>query len=142
MHWYFFNPIEIIFQFIFFYAFQTLFLRFYWSIGIGFPSNIGKKSILSNDWFFSFHLIPYRCKSFKFSLANCGKSTFYLWFIYLIEFILFMHVHLNNCLFNFTGSRFRIEFECAWWSTSPKISQALIKRKIPKTTFWLLDLTY
>ena len=31
----------------------------------------------------------------------------------LIEFMLFMHMHLNNCLLNFLGSRFKVEFECA-----------------------------
>ena len=59
------------------------------------------KVILSNGRYFSFHLISYHCKSFKFSPFDCSKFRFYLWFIYLIEFMLFMHVHLNNCLLNF-----------------------------------------
>ena len=95
-----------------------------------------KNVILSNVWFFSFHLIPNCCKSFKFSPSDCGKSKFDLWLIYFIEFMLFMNAHLNDCLLNFLGSRFKVEFRCAWWSTNPKISQALIGRKIPHTMFW------
>ena len=71
------------------------------------------------------------------SLSSIAVSLLFLSDSFcLIEFMLFMHVNLNYCLLNFVGSIFSIEFRCEWWSTNPKISQALIRSNIPKSMFW------
>jgi hypothetical protein len=44
--------------------------------------------------------------------------------------MLHLHVHLNNCALSFARSQFEIKFGCERYSTSPKVSQDLIQRKI------------
>lgn len=61
---------------------------------------------------------------------------FILWFIYIIRFMLFMNVHLNNCLLKFVGSSFKINCICTWYPTSSKSLQALIRRKISQAIVW------
>jgi hypothetical protein len=64
----------------------------------------GKKSDNIKWPILQFHLIPYHSKFIKFSLSICSKSRFYLYFDYLIEFMMPLHVHLNNYALNFVGS--------------------------------------
>jgi hypothetical protein len=74
------------------------------------------------------------------SASSCppliAVSLFYLSFIYIIEFMLCMKMHLNNCSLHFVGLWFRIKFKCKRYSTSPKIPWALTRRKISQEYVW------
>ena len=100
---------------------SKIYFWFHLNNGHGFSLNIGKRGYIIK-WSalqFPFHSIL--LKSFMFSLVDCGKSIFSLWFISLIELFLFMHVNLNYCLLNFVRSSFKVEFRCEWWSTTTKV---------------------
>lgn len=131
----FYKPFKILFEVRSFYACQTLFWEFIHVLMMVLAQMQGKKFIISNG-LFRFQFIPYHFKFFKFSPINCNKSIFYLWFIYLIEFIIFMYVHLNNFSLNFARSWSRIKLRCTRYSTNPKMLQALIKQKILHVVVW------
>ena len=86
-----------------------------------FHTNEGGEFVVSNDQLFRFQLIP-SCSNFDvFSLSIPNNFRFYLYFDYLFDFILLIHVNLNTSLLLITGSRLRFKFGCTRHSTSFKM---------------------
>lgn len=71
-----------------------------------------KWMIISNGQFFIINLLSYCLNFINCPFPFCSKSIIYLYFYYLIEYIMLLHVHWKNYELNFVRSWFVFMF---WW---------------------------